>query len=236
MLRPKKKMQMGEYYDEGDNKFNSAPAYLRPQPSYGFIGPMQPATPNYGPMGPFNYDSSPGVMDDCTESGMVWSEEDQRCVYPNGYDPAQHEEKNKPKGRGIEGMLPAKTGPGTGVNPQNPAAKEKKYIDPYFSLRGATTGLSWLAGVVARNRQNQYARDEFSTLGQIGAKNVNDFQPNRYNLYAQLGGTKVLRGKGGLTPNKAREILHDKKVHGKPLTEKQRRLFGAMSEGHTLKY
>ena len=39
--------------------------------------------------------------------------------------------------------------------------------------------------------------------------------------------------KGGLTPNKARQILHDKEVHGKPLTDKQRRYFGAMSKGHT---
>ena len=42
--------------------------------------------------------------------------------------------------------------------------------------------------------------------------------------------------KGGLTPNKAREILHDKEVHGHPLTEKQRRFFGAMSKGNTKKY
>lgn len=42
--------------------------------------------------------------------------------------------------------------------------------------------------------------------------------------------------KGGLTPNKAREILHDKKIHGRPLTEKQRRFFGAMSKGHTKNY
>lgn len=234
MLRPRKKMQIGGEY-EWDNKFNSAPAYLRPQPSYGFIGPMQPATPNYGPMGPFNYDNSPGLKNDCPE-GMIWDESLQTCTYDNGYNPAQENEKNKPKGRGIDGMGIPRTGTGTGVNPQDSLEPKKSKIDPYFSLRGATTGLSWLAGIVARNRQNQYARDEFSTLGQIGAKNVNDFQPNRYNLYAQLGGRKVLRGKGGLTPNKAREILHDKKVHGKPLTDKQRRLFGAMSKGHTLKY
>jgi len=48
------------------------------------------------------------------------------------------------------------------------------------------------------------------------------------------GGMKKWRGKaGGLTPNKAREILHDKSVHGKELTDKQRRFFGAMSKGHT---
>ena len=38
---------------------------------------------------------------------------------------------------------------------------------------------------------------------------------------------------GGLTANKAREILHDGTVHGKKLTDKQRRYFGAMSKGHT---
>ena len=41
---------------------------------------------------------------------------------------------------------------------------------------------------------------------------------------------------GGLTPNKAREILHDKEVHGHPLTDAQRRFFGAMSKGNTMNY
>jgi hypothetical protein len=35
--------------------------------------------------------------------------------------------------------------------------------------------------------------------------------------------------KGGLTPTKARKILHDKSVHGKPLTDKQRKYFGYIS-------
>lgn len=39
--------------------------------------------------------------------------------------------------------------------------------------------------------------------------------------------------KGGITPNKAREILHDGTAQGKKLTDKQRRFFGAMSKGHT---
>ena len=42
--------------------------------------------------------------------------------------------------------------------------------------------------------------------------------------------------KGGLTPNKAREILHDGTAQGHPLTDKQRRFFGAMSKGNTIKY
>ena len=52
--------------------------------------------------------------------------------------------------------------------------------------------------------------------------------------FGRLGTSKYRRmKKGGLTPNKARQILHDKEVHGKPLTDKQRRYFGAMSKGHT---
>jgi hypothetical protein len=34
---------------------------------------------------------------------------------------------------------------------------------------------------------------------------------------------------GGLTPRKAMEILHDKSVHGHPLTDKQRKYFGYIS-------
>ena len=34
-----------------------------------------------------------------------------------------------------------------------------------------------------------------------------------------------------LTKSKAREILHDKSVHGHPLTEKQRKFFGAIAGG-----
>jgi len=50
----------------------------------------------------------------------------------------------------------------------------------------------------------------------------------------RLGTSKYRRMKeGGLTANKAREILHDGTVHGKKLTDKQRRYFGAMSKGHT---
>lgn len=54
-----------------------------------------------------------------------------------------------------------------------------------------------------------------------------------------LGSMKHQYGKkksGGLTPNKAREILHDGTVHGHPITDKQRRFFGAMSKGNTMHY
>lgn len=54
-----------------------------------------------------------------------------------------------------------------------------------------------------------------------------------------LGSMKHQYGKkksGGLTPNKAREILHDGTIHGHPITDKQRRFFGAMSKGNTMHY
>ena len=40
---------------------------------------------------------------------------------------------------------------------------------------------------------------------------------------------KRRRGRSSISPAKARKILHDKKVHGKPLTDKQRKFFGARS-------
>ncbi len=52
-------------------------------------------------------------------------------------------------------------------------------------------------------------------------------------------GLKDANDKGdfdNISPNKARQILHDKKVNGHPLTPEQNRLFGYLSKGHTLKF
>lgn len=40
---------------------------------------------------------------------------------------------------------------------------------------------------------------------------------------------KRKRIRDGPSPAKARKILHEGKVHGRPLTEKQRKFFGARS-------
>lgn len=135
----------------------------------------------------------------------------------------------------------------------------KGETDPFrvaLGLQTETNALSWLSGIVDRRRQNRYMYDQYSTLGQNEAQPVSNFQPNPYNLYARYGGylKKYMMGytnqsenpafptdegmmrTGGLTPNKAREILHDGTVHGHKITEKQRRFFGAMSKGNTLKY
>lgn len=42
--------------------------------------------------------------------------------------------------------------------------------------------------------------------------------------------------KGGLTRGKAKEILHDKSVHSKPLTDKQRKFMGAVASGYAEGY
>lgn len=75
------------------------------------------------------------------------------------------------------------------LNP-NGSIKSKK-IDPYFWLRGATTGLSWLSGMVERNRQDDYARQQYNLLGQLDPIPVENFQPVNYNPYAQQGGTPI---------------------------------------------
>lgn len=68
------------------------------------------------------------------------------------------------------------------------APKKKQTFDPYFMLRGMTTGASWLAGRAARNRQDQYWRDQASTLGQLAPANLEDYQPTPFNQYFQRGG------------------------------------------------
>ncbi len=44
-------------------------------------------------------------------------------------------------------------------------------------------------------------------------------------------GSLQVKRKTSLTATKAREILRDGKVHGKPLTPKQRRFFNAIAGG-----
>lgn len=48
-------------------------------------------------------------------------------------------------------------------------------------------------------------------------------------------GKKAKAKRGSLTATKAREILHDGTVHGKPITKKQRGFFGAVSDGSSMR-
>ena len=60
---------------------------------------------------------------------------------------------------------------------------------------------------------------------------------NEVELYKKnlMGAWRPVKKDGGLTASKAREILHDKSVHGRPLTDKQRRFFGAVASGKKIR-
>lgn len=77
------------------------------------------------------------------------------------------------------------------------------------------------------NGEHLFTPEENEYLESIGI-NLEDLAPN-----AEHGEEEM--AKGGLTAKKARMILHDKQVNGKPLTDKQRRFFGAISSGASIK-
>lgn len=88
------------------------------------------------------------------------------------------------------------------------APKPKKGFNPMaigLGMQTAGTGLSWLSGIVDRNRQDQYMYNQFSTLGQGDPVPVSNFQPNPYSLYAKYGGSlrkyvAESMKKGGINP------------------------------------
>ncbi len=85
---------------------------------------------------------------------------------------------------------------GTASNPMTPwewnhtapPPRQSANVDPYFLMQGATNGLAWLSGMVERNRQNQYYYNQMASFGQINPMPATDYQPNPYQLYAQMGG------------------------------------------------
>jgi hypothetical protein len=58
--------------------------------------------------------------------------------------------------------------------------------------------------------------------------------PDYYTKLARMEAEKCMT-KGDLTPQKARQILHDGTVHGQPITEQQRKYFGAVASGSARK-
>lgn len=77
------------------------------------------------------------------------------------------------------------------------------------------------------NGEHLFTPEENEYLESIGI-DLEDLAPN-----AEHGEEEM--AKGGLTAKKARMILSDKKVHGKPLTEQQRKFFGAIASGASIK-
>lgn len=106
---------------------------------------------------------------------------------------------------------------------------------PYSKSNRKNQDLNFLFGQFLPNLSGMGGQGsggvDFSQLaGLIG-------QDGGYLNYYQEGGMVSMQEdfeipkfkKGGLTPKKAREILHDKSVHGNPLTDKQRKYFGYIS-------
>lgn len=87
---------------------------------------------------------------------------------------------------------------------------------------------------------NDFGIQKDKGMYQMSAEDWRKFTNGKNFLLSQDGMDKfrqdIVKKKGGLTPNKAREILHDGTAQGHKLTDKQRRYFGAMSKGNTLKY
>lgn len=92
---------------------------------------------------------------------------------------------------------------GINVPQQNvPQQNFNNKLDPFalsLGIRGATTGLELISGMVDRNRQNQYDYQQQAQLGQMNAMPYQDYQPNPYSLYAKYGGnlkTHMMTSKG----------------------------------------
>jgi hypothetical protein len=75
--------------------------------------------------------------------------------------------------------------------------KRKSLQSLGIGIQGASDVLSEISGRIARNRQNQYMYNQLSTLGQMNAMPVEDYQPNPFRLYSQYGGSIKKYQKGG---------------------------------------
>lgn len=101
----------------------------------------------------------------------------------------------------------------------------RNFADKQYTTSIQSTGNQATATGTLKMKKGGYEIDKMMIMGNILPKLLQ---------MGRLGTSKYRRMKeGGLTANKAREILHDGTVHGKKLTDKQRRYFGAMSKGHT---
>lgn len=74
--------------------------------------------------------------------------------------------------------------------------------------------------------------DRQGKYGEASALRSDVMSANQFRQDMESGAKMKKGGKAhALTPEKAKEILHDGTVHGKPITDKQRRFFGAVASG-----
>ena len=100
--------------------------------------------------------------------------------------------------------------------------RPKPLVAPNYNMQFLDFATPASREAQALSGQGRY--DEAQVLrDQIMAANTNRQQME------QSGPLPRLYKKGGLTKTKAAEMLHDGKVHGKPITDKQRRYFAAVA-------
>lgn len=72
--------------------------------------------------------------------------------------------------------------------PQEKLEKKGMGWSPYLGMRTAKTLFAELANRAERKRQDQYWYNQQSTLGQMNPMPYQDFQPNKFSMYAKYGG------------------------------------------------
>lgn len=171
--------------------------------------------------GPFNWRGTNRQQSVCPP-GWTWSAPDNMCVQkptintrdmnptitaPEEMNPDGSTNYGNMMGSMMYNPNAPVTDPGTSFAPKDPENQyinipgqskgDGKYMDPYFTMKGIQTGLAWLGNKKRNNRQDQYMYNQYTTLGQNAPVNVQDYQPNRFSMYAKYGGKMQ---KGGKTP------------------------------------
>ena len=135
----------------------------------------------------------------------------------------------KGKGTAKSDSIMAEVKEGSFVVPAENAELAKGIRKLYLKAPNKKANLKQEEGEAVKlsNGEHLFTPEENEYLESIGIE-LEDLAPNAENGEEEMA-------KGGLTASKARMILHDKKVHGKPLTDKQRKFFGAISNGASIK-
>lgn len=135
----------------------------------------------------------------------------------------------KGKGGPTDDKIDAKVEEGSFVVPAKNADLAKGIRKLYLKAKEGKADLKQPEGeeVKLSNGEHLFTPEENEYLESIGI-NLEDLAPEAENGEDEMA-------KGGLTAKKAKMILHDKKVHGKPLTEQQRKFFGAIASGQSIK-
>lgn len=146
--------------------------------------------------------------------------------YPQGYADGG---KIEGKGTAKSDSIMAKVEEGSFVVPAENADMAKGIRKLYLKAPVRKANLNQKEGeeVKLSNGEHLFTPQENEYLESIGI-NLEDLAPNAEH---EENGKK----NGGLTSAKAKTILHDKHVNGKPLTDKQRKFFGAIASGQSIK-